>query len=880
MSGLSCPRPFLCELRMCKQPLILFAGVLALTVPQPVQAEVITQPNQAEKTDLQVTATTESLATNSPSSISAPLLPFLQEHKQPVTLIDESVDQWAQASDQVQITDVQLEETSEGIEVVFSATGELPVPTTQTIGNALIVDLPNVTLSLSDGNDFQVTNPSAGIALITVSPRGSGIRVAVTGLNAPPTVAIRTEAPGFVLGVVPGTEQTGSTEQTEADADAIQVVVTGEQEEGYYVPDASTATRTDTPLRDVPASIQVVPQQVLEDQGIVEYRDALENVGGVTLDGQYGGTDAGSIILRGFSQDTNFRNGFRNNNFYSITESANIQQIEVLRGPASVLYGLTQPGGIVNIVTEQPLSDPYYSFEFTGGQFSFYRPEIDISGPLTEDETVLYRVNLAYQNAGSFRDFVNDERFFVAPVVQWNISDNTSLVIEGEYLYDDPVFDRGIPALSDGSLVLPVDRFLGYPQIDQFYAEQYRIGYRFEHEFNENWRFRNAGSIFSVWQGGPRADNNGGLIEDQFIPRELRDDESRWENYGIQAEIIGEFTTGPIEHELLIGADFSRFTNAYLSLSTDLPPLDIFAPDYDISIPDDLQLSYYQTTLTSDFGVYVQDQIDLLDNLHLLIGGRLDFAEQYQNLFGEISEQSDTAFSPRVGLVYQPVEPLSLYASFSRSFLPVVGRSATGEAFDPERGTQYEVGVKADINDDISLTLAAYHLTKANVLTLDPDNPDFSIQVGEQRSQGIEFNAIGEILPGWNLVASYAYTDAEVTEDNSLPEGSRLANVAEHTASLWTTYEIQSGAFQGLGFGFGLFFVDDRPGYAGSDPEDFELPSYLRADAAIYYRRDNWRAQINVDNLFDVEYYETHQGSDIVYPGAPINVRATLSYTF
>lgn len=827
-----------------QQSLILLAGVLTLTIAQSVQAEEITPP-------------------------------LLNELEQPSTTIADWADQVAQASDPVQITEVQLVETPEGFEIVFSATGELSAPTTQTIGNALIVDLPNATLALPDGDEFQAANPAEGIALVTVSPRRDGIRVAVTGLEAPPTVAMHSEAERFVLGVVPGTEQ------AQEEDEAIQVVVTGEQtEDDYYVSDATTATRTDTPIEEIPASIQVVPQQVLEDQAIVEYRDALENVGGVTLDGQYGGTDAGSIIIRGLTQDTNFRNGFRNNDFYSIAETANVQQIEVLRGPASILYGLTQPGGIVNIVTEQPLSDPYYSLELTGGQFSFYQSEIDISGAVTEDEELLYRLNLAYRNSGSFRDFVNNERVFIAPVMQWNPSDTTSLTLEGEYLYDDPVFDRGLTALSDGSLVLPFDRFLGYPQLDEFYAEQYRIGYRFEHEFNENWRFRNAGSIFSVWQGGVRADLNGGLIDDQFLPRELRDDESRWENYGIQAEVIGEFNTGSIEHQLLIGADFSRFTNSYTSDSADLTPLDIFNPDYDIPIPDDLQPRYYQTTLTNDFGIYVQDQIDLLDNLHLLVGGRLDFADQYQNFAGDISEQSDTAFSPRVGLVYQPIEPLSLYASFSRSFFPVVGRSASGEAFEPERGTQYEVGVKADINDDISLTLAAYHLTKTNVLTNDLDDPDFSIQVGEQRSQGIEFNAIGEILPGWNIIASYAYTDAEITEDNTLPEGSRLANVAEHTASLWTTYEFQDGDFEGLGFGFGLFFVDDRPGYAGFDPPDFELPSYVRADAAIYYRRDNWRAQINVDNLFDVEYYETHQGSDIVYPGAPINVRATVSYTF
>ncbi|MBD2463170.1 TonB-dependent siderophore receptor [Oscillatoria sp. FACHB-1407] len=831
------------------------------------------QPAKAQ--DSQGVIAGEAVASQSQQENSAYLVPEeainrLSEIDHPASTVAEWIAQL-----QIEITGVELNPTESGLELVLTtAGGELPPVSTSVVGNALIADIPNAVLSLPEGSEFQEIAPAEGIAAVAISSRSDGVRIVITGTNAPPVADVRTDGRSLLLSVSTGAATTTQTQE------GLQITATGEQNNRYYTPEASTATRTDTPLRDIPASIQVIPQQVLEDQGIVEYRDALENIGGITLDGQYGGTDAGSIIIRGFSQDTNFRNGFRNNNFYSIAETANIQQIEVLRGPASILYGLTQPGGIVNIVTEQPLPDPYYSVEFTGGQFSFYRPEIDISGPLTEDEDLLYRLNLAYQNSGSFRDFVNDERFFIAPVLQWNLSDATSLTLEGEYLYDNPVFDRGLTALSDGSLVLPIDRFLGYPQLDEFFAEQYRIGYRFEHEFNENWRFRNAGSIFSVWQGGRRADNNGGLLDDRFMQRELRDDASRWENYGIQAEVIGEFNTGAIAHQLLIGVDFSRFTNSYNSFSADLTPLDIFNPNYDIPIPTDLQLRYYQTTLTNDFGIYVQDQIDLLDNLHLLVGGRLDFADQFQNFAGTISEQSDTAFSPRLGIVYQPIEPLSLYASFSRSFLPVVGRSASGEAFDPERGTQYEVGVRADINENISFTLAAYHLTKTNVLTNDPDDPDFSIQVGEQRSQGIEFNAIGEILPGWNVIASYAYTDAEITEDNTLPEGSRLANVAEHTASVWTTYEIQEGNLQGLGFGFGLFFVDDRPGYAGFDPPEFELPSFVRADAAVYYRRDNWRAQLNVENLFDVEYYETHQGSDIVYPGAPFNVRASISYTF
>lgn len=771
-----------------------------------------------------------------------------------------------------QVTGIRLNPTPAGIDVILDSGGQLSAPVTSVADNTLIVDIPNAVLALPDGGEFQQANPTEEIALVRVTRVGNLVRVAIAGFDAPPVVEVST-TPQFILNVTPSSD-------TIAD-DEIEIVVTGEQE-GYNPSQAATATRTETPLRDIPASIQVIPEQALLRSGTVELREALQNFAGATLDGNYGNTGAGSLILRGFSQNTTFRNGFRVSDFYSIPETANIAQTEVLRGPASVLYGQVQPGGIVNIVTKQPLESPYYSVNLQAGQFSFYRPTIDFSGPLTDDNSVLYRLNVAYQNSGSFRDQVNTERWFIAPVLQWNMSDRTSLTLDLEYLYDDPVFDRGLVTLSNGSFVLPINRFLGYPQLDDFATEVYRGGLAFEHQFSDDWRIRTALSISSVDQGGARSELEEGLIGDRFISRELRVDDSITENYGFQTDIIGNFATGAIEHQLLIGADLNRTTDNYKSVAASLPPLDIFNPAYNIDIPTELEPRYSAVTRTNSLGVYLQDQISLLDNLKLLVGGRLDFTGQNQTIILDDTSvsQSDTAFSPRVGIVYQPIEPISLYASFSRSFLPVIGRAVDNSTFEPERGTQYEVGIKADLAANLSATLAAYHLTKTNVLTTNLNDPDFSIQVGEQRSQGIEFNLAGEILPGWNIIAAYVYTDAEVTEDNDLPIGSRLANVAENTASLWTTYEIQRGNLQGLGFGLGLLFVDERSGYVGFDPPNFRLPSYFRTDVALFYRRDNWRAQINVQNLFDIEYYQTAQSSDIVYPGAPLSVVGSISFEF
>jgi iron complex outermembrane receptor protein len=317
-------------------------------------------------------------------------------------------------------------------------------------------------------------------------------------------------------------------------------------------------------------------------------------------------------------------------------------------------------------------------------------------------------------------------------------------------------------------------------------------------------------------------------------------------------------------------------------------PINIFDPVYKVlPRPDieDLSLVLNADEVTDRLGIYLQDQIALSPNVQLLLGGRFDYVDQElknnPTVFDPIgSEDNPTndAFSPQIGIVYKPIEPISLYASYSRSFEPNTGTTATGEFLEPERGTQYEVGVKADLLDRrLFTTLAFYHLTRSNVATTDPDDPNFSIAVGEQRSQGIELDIIGEILPGWNIIAGYAYNDAEITEDNEYEVGNRLYNVPKHSASLWTTYEIQSGNLQGLGFGIGFNYVGER---AGDLENSYEVPSYFLTNAAIYYQRDNWRAALNFKNLFDTDYYVHAFGRQDIRPGAPFTVIGSLSVEF
>ena len=799
----------------------------------------------------------------------------LSDRNQPATTVDEWLTQIAQAS-VVQITGVQVNSTDAGLEIVLeTAAGQLQTPATNVAGNSLIADIPNAVLTLPNGEQFQAASPVAGITSVSLTRLPDNrVRLAITGSAAPPTTEVRAADQGLVVSVTPSNE-----EIAEAEADTIQVVVTGEREDGYSVPDATTATRTDTPLRDIPQSIQVVPQEVIEDQQITRISDAARNVSGVSpLTGFSGTFD--DYTIRGFTNYNVLRNGFRFNNFY--TYGATVDRIEVLKGPASVLYGQFEPGGVVNYVTKQPLSNPYYSAEFTTGSYSFYRPAIDISGPLTAKGDLLYRLNVAYENSGSFRDVEDYDVFSISPVIAYKPSENTTLTLEYEYTKREGGFDRGFRP-SPIYLTLPISRNLGEPDLDRYDVEYHRGSLTLDHRFSENLQLRSLLSAQSTLAQYAYI-NFDGLIEPdgRTLLRTYNEssDGRRTEDYSWQTDLIGTFNTGTIAHQLLLGLELSRNTDVYAETGGDFPAQDIFAPVYGFR-PTNLVRDYQENTRTNTTGIYLQDQVTLLPNLKLLIGGRYDFVDR-DSIAGDpedltTTEFSDTAFSPRVGLVYQPIEPISLYASYSRSFVPNNDRTATGEPLEPSRGTQYEAGIKAELFDGrLSATLAAYEITKTNIPTVDPNDDEFSIAVGEAKSRGIELDITGEILPGWKVIASAYLNDAFVSEDNDPTlQGNRLENAAYHGASLWTTYEIQQGDLQGLGFGAGLFFVGDR---IANQSDPFTLPSYVRADAAIFYERNNWRAALNFKNLFDERYYDTN--GFIVFPQAPFTVLGTFSLEF
>ena len=808
-----------------------------------------------------------------------------------------------------QVTGVKANPTDKGVEVILQTSrGQQLQLVNRSAGSNFITDIPNAQLRLASGEafTFRSEKPIAGVTQITVTNLDANtIRVTVTGEVGVPTVelfdspdegvifSVASTAPSTPSQQQPQTLQqpTNQTQPTQPSASGdqpIELVVTGEQD-GYRVPDSTTATRTDTPQRDIPQSIQVIPQQVIKDQGITRIGDATRNVSGVTQQGGYGGS-TDNYNIRGFTTYDNLRNGFAVPD--DLVNPTNIERIEVLKGPASVLYGQFEPGGVVNYITKQPLSEPYYSAEFTAGNFSTYRPSIDISGPLNSDKTLLYRLNTAYENFGSFLDFNHQETFAIAPALTYKIGDATTLTLEYEYLKVDRTFYRG---LSPDPIVFqaPLNRFLGEPD-DYFSKETNSVFLNVNHRFSKNIQFRSGFSV-TVNNSEESAFQPDIIdVDGHTVLRRFGAGPAYYQNYSLQNDLISNFNTGSIQHQVLLGLEWNKNIRGYDYLRSTVsltPSIDLFNPVYGASQPPEFDEAAERDRFDRNtIALYLQDQVTLLPNLKLLIGGRYDFIHrknraQLLDSLGKdpiddatVDRLYNEAFSPRVGIVYQPIEPISIYASYSRSFNPSDSRTVDGTQLPPERGTQYEVGVKAElIKDRLSATFAAYDITKENVATTDPNpnNSDFSIAAGEVKSRGLEFDVSGQILPGWNVIASAFINDAFVSKDNSLPVGDSLVNAAGSGASLWTTYEIQNGNWKGLGFGGGLFYTGDREAEL---PNTFKIPSYVRADATIFYKRDNWRVGLNFKNLFDTRYYDS-QGYYLL-PGAPLTVLGTFSVQF
>ena len=652
---------------------------------------------------------------------------------------------------------------------------------------------------------------------------------------------------------------------------------------GYVAKRSATATKTDTLIIDTPASIKVVPRDVIEDQNATRLSDVLRNVSGVQA-AVTNGNRFDLFFVRGFSPSGLGRDGLLASRAFGepgFVDLANVERVEVLKGPASVLYGSGDLGGIINIVSKRPQPDAFYEASGTYGRFDYYRGELDFNQPLTADGKLLARLNVAYQDSGSFRDrFRDTERFHIAPSLNWTPTARTSVVLQTEYYEQDTPFDRGIIAIDGDFFALPRERYFGGLE-DRTKADELRVQMHATHEFSDDWAASVKARV-SDSKTDRRDVTLASLVkaDGRTADRSLLVSIQEYWAYGIDANLTGKLRTGPLEHEVLFGSDTHLTSFESTADRATASPVDVFDPVNDgrpFGPPVPLPL---QERKVDTYGFYGQDIISLGERWKLLLGGRYDIAKtQFSFDDNALSDKTDREFTGRAGVVFKPLKDLSLYASYTESFLPPLsGRTADGADFKPTTGVQYEAGVKRDwLDGRLSTTLAVFEITRQNVTTSDPNNFGFSIQVGEQRSRGAELDIAGELLPGWQVIGGLAYLDTEITRDNSPIEGNKLASTPEWSGSIWTSYAFQNETLRGLELGGGVFAVGRRE---ADLQNNLSVPGYTRVDLfARYDFNEHVSFSANVQNLFDSEYIEAVRrvGGE---PGAPLTVFGTLNLRF
>jgi iron complex outermembrane recepter protein len=660
--------------------------------------------------------------------------------------------------------------------------------------------------------------------------------------------------------------------------------------EVYQAESATTAMRADIPLRDTPQSIQVITQQTIQDQNAITAETAVRNVSGVTVPNTSGGR-AEDFTIRGFTSSGNtYRDGIRNdfNSNRASAELSNVERIEVLKGPASILYGRLDPSGVVNYVTKKPRADNYYSVQFTTGKFGLYRPQIDFGGALTNSKTLLYRFNGAYERNKTFRDFNERERFFVAPALTWILGEKTTLNLEAEALKGTGLIDRGLIAVGTGIAPISLRTYLGDPAIPYKY-QQTRGSLSLSHFFTPDINLRSA---FRVNFNKANYDSRQPRLlsaDNRTLSLSYNDADQSLQTAYWQTDVNFKFNTAGVKHNVVAGSDLSYESFASQTLTGANRNIDIFNPNYNFA-PSPLVLSGLSKNIGRSFGFYAQDLIALRSNLKLLVGARYDY--YYQNndnrFTHRVTPTRSRAFTPRFGLVYQPVEPVSLYASYSRSFQPITSTNFFGEPFEPETGEQYETGVKIDLfKRRLNATAAIFQIAKSNVVAPDPNDPRNSIQIGEQRSRGFELDVNVQPVRNWNTILTYAFTDAVITNDTTVVNGrlligNQLQGTPSQTASLWTSYEFDRGVLRGFGGGAGAFAVGRR---FGDNAHTFTLPGYTRIDSAVFYKiyreeKLRYRIAFNLNNVLDTKYFSGVRGRYSVEPGAPINGQITFQAIF
>ncbi|PPC94340.1 MAG: TonB-dependent siderophore receptor [Methylotenera sp.] len=715
------------------------------------------------------------------------------------------------------------------------------------------------------------------------------------------------------------------SEITLPQVDVIAPVVSDTQPvKGYQAKRSTTATKTDTELRDVPQAISVVTQDQIKDQSIQSVSESVRYVPGVTAIQGEGNRDA--IVFRGNATTGDFFVDGTRDDVQTYRDLYNTDRIEVLKGPSGMIFGRGGAGGVINRVSKEAGWDPISQITASYGAYDHKRISGDFGQAINEE--IAFRINTVYEDSGSYRDGVDLERYGVTPTVTIKPDENTKIVLGMEYFKDKRVADRGVPSANGpGNSVnkrRPYDigdhsSFYGSSDLSPTETETVAFNAMFEHAFDNGvgvknrTRYANYNKYYQNVFADSAVANNG-----NFTVRGYRDTTDR-QNIINQTDLTYTAKWGAVEHKLLAGLELSTqdtdndrlsafFNNNFTTTGTQVTLNANNATEIS-STPVSFRANlingnnaFRDNQSTVDVvGLYLQDQIVLSPQWQAIVGLRHDTIKtdfdgsrrrggssaNQNDLISESFNVTDNLLSPRAGLIFKPVEPLSLYANYSLSYVPRAGDqltslTVTNQSFDPEKFINYEIGAKWDVNPNLAFTAAVYKLERQNVQIQDPSNSTLQILVDGQETKGVELGVAGNITDKWSIFGGYAYQDGEITKQqgsgvNAILKGAELGQTPKHTFSLWNRYDFN----EMWGAAIGLVSRSDMYAVSPTATQSTTLAGYTRLDAAVFAKLNkNTRLQVNLENLTNKEYALYAHNNNNITPGSPITGRATLIYDF
>jgi catecholate siderophore receptor len=660
--------------------------------------------------------------------------------------------------------------------------------------------------------------------------------------------------------------------------------VTITESAGYQIGAVSSATRTDTLLRDVPQSITVVSKEQIRDQSMQSIADVVNYIPGITS--HQGENNRDQLVIRGNSTSADFfLNGVRDDVQY-YRDLYNIDRVEALKGPNAMTFGRGGGGGVINRVTREAGFTRAREMSFQGGSFGDKRFTADFDQPLNQNVAV--RLNGMFESSDSFRQHVYLRRYGINPTVTITPGTQTRIVLGYEYFHDRRTADRGIPSFRGRPVDIPISTFFGNPS-DSYARAGVNLGSALITHQTGQLNIRNR-TLFGDYDRGYQNYVAGGVTADKTqAALSAYNNATKRHNIFNQTDLTYLLSTGRVKHTLLGGAELGRQvsdnfrrTGFFNNTSTS-----VFVPlgNPTISTP----VTFRQNATDADNHVqlrlaagYVQDQIEFSRYVQVITGARFDYFDLrfHNNRNGDNLRRIDRLISPRAGIVIKPLSQLSIYGNTSVSYLPSSGDQFSSlttltQQVKPEKFTNFEAGAKWDVRRDLALTAALYRQDRTNTRSIDPNDPTRIVQTGSQRTSGFEMGLTGNITRNWRVVGGYAHQNGFITSATAAAgKGAQVAEVPRQMFSLWNNYQI----VKRLGVGLGIIH---RSAMFAAIDDTVTLPGYTRADAAVYFSfNEKWRLQANFENLFNKTYYLNADNNNNVSPGSPRAVRVGLIAKF